>query len=77
VADSAFVFRERTQGEAIALHIYLDDVSDCGGPTGKNTHLQRHLILKTIILPRQARDKHRESTQKRDAFLYSLCPAAV
>ena len=22
-----------TQGEAVALHIYLDDVSSCGGPT--------------------------------------------
>ena len=25
-------------------------------------------MLKMIIVPRQARDKHRESTQKRDAF---------
>ena len=71
MADSAFVFRERTQGEAIALHIYLDDVSDCGGPTGKKTHLQRHLILKTIILPRQARDKHRGSTRKQTVLLHS------
>jgi hypothetical protein len=22
-----------TQGDAVALHVYLDDVSDCGGPT--------------------------------------------
>jgi hypothetical protein len=29
----------------------------------------RHFILKMIILPRQARDKHRESTQKEDVFL--------
>ena len=28
----------------------------------------RHLYIKCIILPRQARDKHRESTQKRVAF---------
>jgi hypothetical protein len=28
----------------------------------------RHLYIKCIILPRQARDKHRESTQKREAF---------
>jgi hypothetical protein len=28
-------------------------------------HFLRHLYIKTIILPRQARDKHRESTQKR------------
>ena len=26
-------------------------------------------MLKMIILPRQARDRHRESTQERDAFL--------
>jgi hypothetical protein len=26
-----------------------------------------HLNVKTIILPRQTRDKHRESTQKREA----------
>jgi hypothetical protein len=29
----------------------------------------RHFILKTIILPRQARDKHRENTQKHARFL--------
>ena len=28
----------------------------------------RHLYIKCIVLPRQARDKHRESTQKRDVF---------
>eukprot|EP01046_Picozoa_sp_COSAG06_P011309 COSAG06_NODE_642_length_13482_cov_21.927296_7_plen_243_part_00 len=33
----------------------------------------RHLILKMIMLPRQARDKHRESTQKETrVFLISL-----
>ena len=31
-------------------------------------HFLRHLYIKTIILPRQARNKHRESTQKRVAF---------
>ena len=31
-------------------------------------HFLRHLYIKTNILPRQARDKHRESTQKRVAF---------
>jgi hypothetical protein len=29
-------------------------------------HFLRHLYLKTNISPRQARDKHRESTQKTD-----------
>ena len=32
-------------------------------PAGKQTHLLRQFMLKTIILPRQARDKQRESTQ--------------
>ncbi len=32
----------------------------------KNAYLLRHFILNPIILPRQARDKHRESTHKRD-----------
>ena len=31
---------------------------------GKKAHLLRHLILQTIILPRQARDQHRDRTQK-------------
>jgi hypothetical protein len=30
----------------------------------RKTYFLRHLYIKTIILPRQARDKHRESTQK-------------
>ena len=32
------------------------------------THLLRHFYINAINLSRQARDKHRESTQKRDAF---------
>jgi hypothetical protein len=36
--------------------------------------LLRHFALNMIILPRQARDKHRENTQKKvAAFSYSLC----
>jgi hypothetical protein len=34
----------------------------------KKRHFLRHLYIKGIILPRQARDKHRESTQKQMAF---------
>jgi hypothetical protein len=34
----------------------------------KRHFLRCHLYIKTIILPRQARDNHRESTQKRVAF---------
>ena len=36
---------------------------------GKKTHLLRHFTLKRIILPRQARDKHRENSKKRCVFL--------
>ena len=36
---------------------------------GKKTVLWSRLYIKTIILPRQARDKRRDSTQNRDRFL--------
>ena len=45
-------------------------------PMVKKRHFLRHFILKCIILPRQARDKHRESTQKRVAFPYRRGAAA-
>ena len=35
----------------------------------KKTHLLRHLMLKMIILPRQARNKHRENPKKKCALL--------
>jgi POT family proton-dependent oligopeptide transporter len=34
--------------------------------TGAKRHFSRHLCIKCIILPRQARDKHRESTQTKE-----------
>ena len=33
----------------------------------RKSHFLRHLCIKTIILPRQARDKHRENSTKRVA----------
>jgi len=36
-----------------------------GKPMVRKTRLFAHLYMRTIILPRQARDKHRESTQKK------------
>jgi hypothetical protein len=36
-----------------------------GGLAGKKTPFLRRFILKMISLPRQARDKHRESAQKK------------
>ena len=41
-------------------------------PVRKTPLIVRHLHIKTKILPRQARDKHRESTQKRVAFFAGL-----
>jgi hypothetical protein len=35
----------------------------------RKRHFFRHLYIQCIILPRQARDKHRESTQKGRRFL--------
>ena len=36
--------------------------------TGKKTVFLSHLYIKMLILPRQARDKHKENSKK-DAFL--------
>jgi hypothetical protein len=38
---------------------------------GKETPLLRHFYVKCIGLPRQARDKHRESTQKKSGCGFS------
>jgi hypothetical protein len=41
-----------------------------GRLAGKETHvILRHCIPKTIILPRQARDKHTESSKRERRFL--------
>jgi hypothetical protein len=40
----------------------------CWSGGAKNAYLLRHFILKMISLPRQARDRHRESTQKETRF---------
>jgi hypothetical protein len=40
-------------------------VCEAAGGGGKLLRLLRHLVLKLTILPGQARDTHRESTQKR------------
>jgi hypothetical protein len=43
-----------------------DAVAVQGRGAGEKTVLFSHSYIKTMILPRQARDKHRESTQKKD-----------
>ena len=40
--------------------------------TGSKTVFFRHLYIKMMILPRQARDKHRETTQKGTVLLQAL-----
>ena len=42
-----------------------------GGPVRKKRLFWRHVILKTMNLPRQARDRHRKSGEKR-RFLVGL-----
>ena len=50
----------------------LDALPGDKNDSPKKTHLLRPSILKTIILPRQARDKHRENTQKERLCVFLL-----
>eukprot|EP01046_Picozoa_sp_COSAG06_P020681 COSAG06_NODE_1523_length_9173_cov_31.694682_3_plen_96_part_00 len=43
----------------------------------RKRHFLSHLYIKCIILPRQARDKHRESTQKSAVFSQVLFSGTV
>jgi hypothetical protein len=43
----------------------------------KTAFLRCHLDIKTIILPRQARDKHRESTQQKDVVFRTFAIAGL
>jgi hypothetical protein len=43
-----------------------------GGSTGQKTVLFVRLYIQTIILPRQARDKHRKKSKKRTVFLAGM-----
>jgi hypothetical protein len=44
--------------------------------SGEKTVFLSHLYIKTMILPRQARYKHRESTQNKERFLTRVRHAA-
>jgi hypothetical protein len=50
----------------MVLEIRSDDLA-----AGEKTGFLRHLYIKMNILPRQARDKHRESTQQKPVLLQS------
>ena len=50
----------------------LDQLAE--GPFGKvNAYFLRHLYIKTMVLPRQARDKHRENSKTCVVSLGVLC----
>ena len=50
----------------------MSGVTLSAGSAGEKTPLLRQFHMNAVILPRQARDKYRESTQKmRDAFSFS------
>ena len=53
---------------SLSVRTVLQDTNDLERQVRK-THLLRHFILEMIILPRQARDKHRGNTQKEMRFL--------
>jgi hypothetical protein len=63
-----------TTVRANPLGMMIENCHDDDGMTrGKETHLLRHFVPKIIVLPRQARDKHRENSKK-DAFLQGMSP---
>jgi hypothetical protein len=64
VSDNAF---RRLDNNAIILSGYTRHVT-IRQNTVRKTRLLRQICIETIILARQARDKHRESTQNKDAL---------
>jgi hypothetical protein len=44
-----------------------------GGDAGERTVFLSHVYIKLMILPRQARDKHRESCTQKEVFLSQRC----
>jgi hypothetical protein len=52
---------------------YLDLSAMLTFLTLRNTHLLRHVVLTTIILPRQARVKHSENSKKEMLLLLLAC----
>ena len=64
--ETGLVYKE-TVGGSGAVPTQLDTVEVHYEGTMKA--LSRHFMLKMIILPRQARDTHRENSKKRTVFL--------
>ena len=54
-----------TFGASVTLSVVIATLSSLAG---KKTPFLRHFVLKMIILPRQARDKHRGNSKKEMRF---------
>eukprot|EP01046_Picozoa_sp_COSAG06_P031185 COSAG06_NODE_3015_length_5959_cov_59.427645_7_plen_126_part_00 len=69
----AFLFRRNivgTTSEGLGIYAYHSCINHSSDPNaGKKTSPLHRFMPKVIALPRQARDKHRESTQERGRFL--------
>jgi hypothetical protein len=54
------------KGRSFSLDEQPFELSEGGHVVRRKRHFLSHLYIKAIILPRQARDKHRESTPKKE-----------
>jgi hypothetical protein len=56
-----------------------EDVMGLTVTAARKRHFLRHLYIKCIILPRQARDEHRENSKKSGVFEWVpfVCPEPV
>jgi hypothetical protein len=71
LTDNEYKAVEKKLGSALFHFVQGNPTGHYKLQLGKKTRLvflRCHFVLKIIILPRQARDKHRESTQKRTCF---------
>ena len=68
VPERSVMFEDSMKNIRGCKNLGMGTVLLTGAGGAENASLLRHFRLKMIILPGQARDKHRESTQKRDAF---------
>ena len=66
---SPFFVLCRAQGAVVRNNVFEDSSGFFARWKVIKRSLKSHFYIKTNILPRQAWDKHRESTQKRDRFL--------
>jgi hypothetical protein len=66
-----------SQVSRLAAPDLIDICVACSYPVLRKTGFLSHLYIKTMILPRQARDKHRENSKKDAVFRTERLPAAL